>query len=384
MIGGDSFLCAFGQDAVAYYPVADRLLILNQTGKMVWELSNEGHEHAAIAALFARRFCISEARAWHDVGQLLRVLADGGWQADHAEGSDARLPAAGVAPATDSVGPTCCGIFCFGDSRIRAMSSVAAFDAGFFARFQHRLVEADGSEDVLEISQSGCRYLLVFRGSFVAEATTVSKMISFICELLLALEHPNRPLLAFCHAGAVVWKKHSLLMPGLSGAGKSTLTAFLAAHGFIYLGDDTVAVGEGDAALLPLPTCLSIKSGSWPIIEALYPALRSSPTLRRFSRSLRYVDPQDNSVILRAAPAPSAIVFPTYSAGELTQLKPLSPLQTMICLLGAHASLSAPATEAKLRKLIDFVEKTPAYELSYAELPEAMQAIKEVLTSQNQ
>lgn len=63
MIGGDSFLCAFGQDAVAYYPVADRLLILNQTGKMVWELSNEGHEHAAIAALFARRFCISEARA---------------------------------------------------------------------------------------------------------------------------------------------------------------------------------------------------------------------------------------------------------------------------------------------------------------------------------
>lgn len=84
------------------------------------------------------------------------------------------------------------------------MSSVAAFDAGFFARFQHRLVEADGSEDVLEISQSGCRYLLVFRGSFVAEATTVSKMISFICELLLALEHPNRPLLAFCHAGAVV------------------------------------------------------------------------------------------------------------------------------------------------------------------------------------
>lgn len=55
----------------------------------------------------------------------------------------------------------------------------------------------------------------------------------------------------------------------------------------------------------------------------------------------------------------------------------------MICLLGAHASLSAPATEAKFRKLIDFVEKTPAYELSYAELPEAMQAM-EVLTSQNQ
>jgi hypothetical protein len=56
MIGGDSFLCAFGQDAVAYYPVADRLLILNQTGKMVWELANEGHEHAAIASLFRATF----------------------------------------------------------------------------------------------------------------------------------------------------------------------------------------------------------------------------------------------------------------------------------------------------------------------------------------
>jgi len=388
MIDGESFLCALGEDAVAYYPAADRLLVLNPTGKMVWELANEGHGHAAIASLFAQRFRITAERAWHDVGQLLRVLGSDGSQSDHpghAKGSAARLPAARAAPAADPPPRGGCrGSFRFGDSRIRAMSSVADLDEGFFARFQQRVVEADGSEDVLEISQSGCVYLLTFRGSLVAEATTTSKMISFVCELLLALEHPKRPLLAFCHAGAVVWNEHSLLMPGLSGAGKSTLTAFLAAHGFLYLCDDTVALAQDDAAILPLPTCLSIKSGSWPIIEPLYPALRSSPTLNRFSRSLRYVNPQDHCAILQAAAAPSAIVFPNYAAGTSTRLKPVSPRQTMICLLDAHASLTTPATEEKLRKLIDFVEQTPAYELSYSELPEAMQAIKDLLAARKQ
>ncbi|MBK7954024.1 MAG: PqqD family peptide modification chaperone [Candidatus Accumulibacter sp.] len=387
MTGGRPFLCPLGESAVAYYPAADRLLFLNPTGKMVWELANDGHEPAAIASVFARSFGISEERAWQDVGQLLRALGDAGSQSDRAKGDDVNLVAATgseASPAAAAAGPGYCGIFRFGDSRIKAVSSVAAFDGGFFARFQHRVIEADGSEEVLQVSQNGCGYLLTFRDSVLAEATTTSVMTSFVCDLLLTLEHPNRRLLAFCHAGALVWNEHSLLMPGLSGAGKSTLTAFLAAHGFLYLGDDWIAVGEDDAALLPLPTCLSIKSGSWPLLDPLYPALRSSPTLNRFSRSLRYVDPQDNCTILQAAPAPSAIVFPTYAAGEPTQLKPVSPLQTMIGLLGAHARLSAPATEAKLRKLIDFVEQTPAYELSYSDLPEAMQVIKELLASQSQ
>ncbi len=375
-----------------YYPGADRLLILNPTGKMVAEMWREGLDEDVIASVFARHFRIAEERARHDVGRVLSELMDGG-SLDYDEvgekaGEEAALAVAtGVldSPADDAAKLGDCGTFRFGDCRIRVVSSVADIDGLFFARFQHRALDAnlepDRRVEVLEVSQSGPRFLLTFRGSLLAETTTTSKMVSFVNELLLTLEHPNAGLLAFCHAGAVCWSGHSLLMPGRSGAGKSTLTAFLVAKGFAYLGDDTIAVGEAEAALLPLPTGLSIKSGSWPILESLYPGLRQTPTIHRYARRLRYVEPENHYATMHAAAAPSAIVFPGFAAGGPTRLTPVSPLQTMIRLLGAHARLSTPATETKLKKLIRFVEQTPAYELSYSQLPEAMQAIKDLLGS---
>jgi hypothetical protein len=56
----------------------------------------------------------------------------------------------------------------------------------------------------------------------------------------------------------------------------------------------------------------------------------------------------------------------------------------MIRLLGAHVAFLAPATREKLEKFIRFVEQTPAYELTYSELPSAMGAIEDLLAAQPQ
>jgi hypothetical protein len=377
------FFCPFGEGGAVYHPTSDRLMILNPTGKMVWEMLSAGYERDIIASAFARHFSISEERARHDVGRVLGHLGESGSPSEENAGDAAALAGAVAffpAPVASPEQLGDCGTFRFADRRIRIVSSVADLDGLFFVRFRHRAVDAEDA-DVLEVSRSGSRFLLTLRGRLVAEATTSSKMTSFVNELLLSLEHPHRRLLAFCHAGAVCWNGRSLLLPGRSGAGKSTLTAFLVGNGFSYLGDDTIAIGEDEAALLPLPTCLSIKSGSWPLLEPLYPILRQSPIINRYARSLRYVDAENTYPTLQAAAAPLAIVFPAYAAGEPTQLAPVSPLQTMITLLGAHARLSTPATEAKLAKLIRFVEQTPAYELTYSQLPEAQQAIMDLLAS---
>ncbi len=383
LAGDRPFFCPFGEAGAVYYPTSDRLLILNPTGKMVWEMWSEGYERDVIASAFAQHFCISEERARRDVGQVLGELGEGGSPGEENAGDAATLASARAGFSSPPASPEQlgdCGTFRFADRRIRIVSSVADLDGLFFARFRHRAVDPE-DVDVLEVSRSGSRFLLTLRGRLVAETTTSSKMTSFVNELLLGLEHPHRRLLAFCHAGAVCWNGRSLLLPGRSGAGKSTLTAFLVGNGFSYLGDDTIAIGEDEAALLPLPTCLSIKSGSWPLLEPLYPVLRQSPIINRYARSLRYVDAENTYPTLQAAAAPLAIVFPAYAAGEPTQLAPVSPLQTMITLLGAHARLSMPATEAKLAKLIRFVEQTPAYELTYSQLPEAQQAIMDLLAS---
>jgi hypothetical protein len=53
----------------------------------------------------------------------------------------------------------------------------------------------------------------------------------------------------------------------------------------------------------------------------------------------------------------------------------------MIQLLEAHVRLLGTATEERLSQFVRFVEQTPAYELTYSELPEAMSAIKDLLAN---
>jgi len=375
----ESFLCALGEAWVLYYPLTDRLLVLNATAKTVCDLLNQGYQVPEIKRVFVRAFGISDERAARDVEQVLADLTHGDPAGERDPGQAGGWGDGSYVPAARRDSPADCGGFRFGQNRIRVFSSATELDESFFLRFQHRAVN-NGTE-VLEISGDGCAYRLTFCGKVVAEAKTIRQTASRLVDFLLSLEHPERPLLAACHAAAVSREGRSVLIPGGSGIGKSTLTAFLVANGFAYLADDTIAIGDQGTALLPLPTCLSIKAGSWPLLEPLYPVLQRLATLHRYGRSIRYLEPRGNYELLQAAAAPSAIVFPAYSAGEATRLTRVPPVQTMINLLGAHARLSSPGSGAKLAELVRFVERTPAYRLSYGELTGAMNALDGLLAA---
>src|SRR5207244_456655 len=156
------------------------------------------------------------------------------------------------------------------------------------------------------------------------------------------------------------------------GIGKSTLTGYLVSHGFGYIGDDLVAMDRAGWSLRPLPTCLTFKSGSWPILTALYPQLPDLPTLQWRGRDVRYVEPDQAQ---HAGSAPSVIMFPAYARRGDTHLNALAPLQTMTRLLET-TDLHRPRTKATLVEFLQFVEQTPAYELVYKDLPSAKAVIE--------
>jgi hypothetical protein len=369
---------------VLYHPLTDRLLVINPTAKLIWELLAEGYDKGEIQSVFARHFAISDVQAARDVAQVFADLTlDSPDDHQRVEGTGAGAsPQENPVAVADRQRARACGTFRFGRNRIQVLSSVPEVDEGFFSRFQHRAVDDGDDTERLEIWQGEAAYLLMYRDRLIATSKTINQTISRLVELLLGIEHPETPLLAYCHAAGVSRRGRSLLIPGSSGVGKSTLTAFLVANGFTYLGDDMIAIGEEAMTLAPLPTCLSIKSGSWPVLEPQYPLLPTLPTLSRYGRSVRYIKPAGNYEALETAAAPSAILFPAYVAGgERARLTGIRPLQAMIRLLGAHARLSSPASEAKLARWIRFVELTPAYELHYAELPDAMQMIDDLLHS---
>ena len=358
------------------------LVTVNATGKAVWDLLIEGYTEDEIASVFAQHFGLSLARARKDVSAVVRSLKDAGFCTPVSEklrpaSSTGCAPAGrGDTPSAGSSEVVQCGVFRFGQSTIRLRSSVADIDGHYFSRFRHRAAKDEMGADVLELSGGPSGYRLKFRGETVGDVGTLTELVGQTNELLLRLEHPKTNFLAYFHAGAVSRAGKTLLLPGHSGVGKSTLSAYLVRHGFTYLGDDLIALGEADWSVRPLPTCLSLKSGAWPILTALYPEIPDLPIVRCHGRDVRYVELRPAR---EAGDAPSIVLFPRFAKNGDRSFRRLAALETMTRLIETGTDLPRPATRTTLAELLRFVEVTPAYEFVYPDLLSAQMMIEEWL-----
>ena len=376
------FACRISDSWAVYVATSDKLFVLNSTAKTAWDLLACGHDVDSVAGIFAERFGITCEQAACDIHPLVAM------QARSARHSSSENPAAATEACAPVAAVNCStrgetvdhGVFRFGPSRIRFLTSASTIDRGYFHRFVHRLVSPSSGEHLLEVAEAGSSCRLILDGTVVDEVA-VPAATTCLVDFLLDWEHPGQPLMARCHAAAVSREGKSILMPGGSGVGKSTLTAYLVANGMAYLGDDVVALGEDDASLFPLPSCLSIKTGSWQLLERYYPGLMQRPSYRVFARDVRYLEPLGNYRTSPNGGPPAAIVFPVFVSGAAVHLEALSPVAALVRFVGAHTSLVGAVTEDKLAKLIRFVERTPAYELRYSQLPEAQRVITSLLAT---
>ena len=368
-----------GDGWVLCRPDIERLAVLNATGKTVWDLLRAGFRQQDIAAAFAQHFGLSAEEALAAIGAVTGGLKETGFlprQPEDAGGADCAAIPHEKSAAVKADPKVDCGTFQFGDRRVEVHSSLPDLGSGYFARFGHRALDNAADADVLELSSGPCGYRLTFRGELLADVNSLAGLIGRAHELILSWEYPETEFLAYFHAAAVSRDGRSVLLPAACGTGKSTLTAFLAAHDFAYIGDDSIAMARSDGSLRPLPTCLSLKSGSWPVLASLYPELPNLPQVFCHRRIARYVKPRN---MRQAGRAPSVILFSSYAQSAGVEFRALAPLETMTRLIDAGTDFHRPASSAALAEFLQFVELTPAYELVYSNLPGAKSAIEKLL-----
>jgi hypothetical protein len=246
-----------GDGWVLCRPDIERLVVLNATGKTVWDLLGGGFGLQDIASAFAQHFGLPAERALGDVREVIGGLEKAGILARPPgevgrEGCALSTPANG--PAIHSGPNAHCGTFQFGERPVQMHSSLPDIGGAYFSRFRHRAVDHVVDAEVLEFSGGPWGYRLTFRGEVIADVRSLAELVGRAHELFLSWEHPNTRFLAYFHAAAVSRGGHSVLLPGVSGIGKSTLSGYLAGHGFAYLGDDLVAMARSSWSLRPLPT----------------------------------------------------------------------------------------------------------------------------------
>ncbi len=182
------------------------------------------------------------------------------------------------------------------------------------------------------------------------------------------------------HAATLERDGVGLVMPAHSGSGKSTLAAALAHAGWRLFSDEQALIQPESGELLPHPRPISLKGDSIPVIRKFAPEARFGPVVyhRKDRRLIGHVKPPIDAVERMDQPAmPGLILFPTYKPGSQTILTPVLQADSFIRV--AQTSLNYSKLHRRgFNALRNVIDRCQSYELTYSNLPEAVDLIANV------
>lgn len=190
---------------------------------------------------------------------------------------------------------------------------------------------------------------------------------------------PNQYLLL--HAAVLERGGAAVILSGKPGAGKSTLASGLLFRGWRFLSDE-VAMIRTDGRLLPLPRPLSLKDESIDLVRGLAPQAVIGPACEGTRKgTVAHLRPPAESV-RRAREATRArwLVFPRYTAGASTDLRPVSRAQALL-RAGDEAFNYSMLGCAGFETLADVVNECSCFDLRFDNLGEALDALEALAPS---
>lgn len=328
------------------------------------------------------------ALGWLDkAGQAFRITRHFGAEIDTLRGRGMRLPADTTLPSFSEVGVLHLKLssrhfrlrlgstgrqgLLHTSSRLRAVLSALA-------------VEESG-EDAVELTwvQDGEIFWLASPEA-VLRTIDESLALSSVVTALFQYSYSAVGLFATLHAAAVSMAGGSLVLSGVSGAGKSTLSAYLAAQGWGYLGDDVIALGRpitsGPFEIYPFPTAIGLKPKSWPVLRRYYPEIDSLPVVPYADRQARYLPLPRKNLEVGASRLIRAVVLPRYREGVSIEIESVSSVEALCDLIQAGVTTGESLHPSRVDVLLDMLETVPAYRMSYSDLNDAQQVLEELCT----
>ena len=239
------------------------------------------------------------------------------------------------------------------------------------AVFGQFLCDAPGA--ALQLVGMGAREFLLREGEPLA-ATSGPDMVAQLKALLteLYVEAVGDGFLA--HGGLLTRGRAAIFLSGAPGAGKTTLTLGLTAAGWAYGGDDIVRF-DPDGRVRGAPFSAAVKSGAWPILRRVIPAIDQLPVaLRSDGQTVRYWRPP---VLADRAPRPlTAVVLLDRTPGAAARLEPAEPVDALRAILeGAYAARWRPDGE-HMAVLAERLDAAACVRLTYSDLDQATAALE--------
>jgi hypothetical protein len=218
-------------------------------------------------------------------------------------------------------------------------------------------------------------FRLLSDGRYVIETATVCtsgtcEAVADFCEWLLVTQAAiHRSDHLQLHGGAVQRDNQLILLPGLSGSGKTTLTLGMMAQGYLPLTDDLILIDPHQGTVRPFERCFHIDASTFAIATDLG---LSKQLILPEALAEGFCRPRHWGV----SGVPTCVVLPQYIPGAQLALKRLRPAQAWIALANFCMVTGKPSDHYSA--LVQLVEKTPTYQITYSDLSEAVKTIMQL------
>lgn len=361
-----------------------RLWLLDPNTAVLWDLHRTGADLETVSAALTMRFGMELPNAREYLRQLHAVWADGGLLPEAKEGMD-------------GIDAPCEAFVTFPEPRSRDRSREAlqivvagrsimvevlspalrpALDPWIEPLIATSSMYGPAVVDELAILGDLAHWSLSVNGMEVRRGAGESELTVSLISTLTELGCRSAERLLVVHgAGLVSPDGHGVLLAAPGGSGKTTLTVALEAEGYRLLSDDVVPVSlDGSALGLGLPACL--KRGSWPILSRWRPDLERMKITSRLGEDVRYLQPRHRP--FTGALQPSVLLFPRYSPGSPACCAAVPPETALRRLVEADAVIR-DLTQSKLHLLCSWVERLPAFDVTYPGLSEGLELVRGVI-----
>ncbi|MCP5417675.1 MAG: HprK-related kinase A [Chromatiaceae bacterium] len=178
------------------------------------------------------------------------------------------------------------------------------------------------------------------------------------------------------HSAVVAKDDRAIILPGDPGSGKSTLCAAMVSQGWRLLSDEMALIDPEAEHITPLPRPIGLKNESIEIIRTYGNNVTLGPSINDTAKGTvaHMRPPPDTLQHATRAAQPDHIVFPRYTTGAATELRPLNKPRTLTRV--AEQSFNYHILgEDGFTTLTRLVSNCPAVELSYSHLDSAIAQI---------
>jgi len=231
---------------------------------------------------------------------------------------------------------------------------------------------------VIDVFEDRDQFPIVFNGRTLDTGLNLGDTAVKVLREVNTVVTENIARVIYMHAACVAHGEGAVLFPAVGGVGKTTLAAYLIAHGWKHLNDDVVLLTEDSLQLLPVTVALSIKRGSWPLLESSYPELTGLRIQLSNQKEFKYLPPKSDQVAVDAVDC-CAVVLPRYSAAcTKPAIELASPIESFIAIFEGGGMMQRPLEPTRLSAFVNWLDQIPCYKLHYNHLHDARSLLEEL------